>query len=104
MKSDVKKYLERKDKSKVKIIIIYSLILLRKEMRNQDKSDIEKMFKVRGVSLIIKYGVSESKSILKYIVQRDVDGVIIVKFKGQLVYLYVGFFQCWDLFKDGFCN
>ena len=51
-------------------------------MRNQDKSDTEKMSKVRGASSTIKHGASESKSTSKRTVQRDVDGAIIVKPKG----------------------
>lgn len=82
MKSDVKKHLERKDKSKDKITTTHSSTSPRKEMRNQDKSDTEKMSKVRGASSTIKHGASESKSTSKRTVQRDVDGAIIVKPKG----------------------
>lgn len=82
MKSDVKKHLERKDKSKDKITTTHSSTSPRKEMRNQDKSDTEKMSKVRGASSTIKHGASESKSTSKHTVQRDVDGAIIVKPKG----------------------
>lgn len=81
MKSDVKKHLERKDKSKDKITTTHSSTSPRKE-RNQDKSDTEKMSKVRGASSTIKHGASESKSTSKHTVQRDVDGAIIVKPKG----------------------